>query len=612
MAFLMCVVSAVVAGLVILAAVVTEIVFYYTNSEWLVLWSTAANKTVELSSTMLETMPSQAFNETFAMNETSIAASILNATETLLEDTVIPEIAAGGISLHDTVFLCFIAVLGILAAVSVGLLLHLCFFHVYISFLGLTTYEYIRSQRQQNIPSTQPMPPMAPETTLNALKKSATQLYFCSSIDPKNLVENHNSSAKYRPKSLHCCDRSLEYHKTSHKAFYMCSVLQERTSPMSGVGSAAAINPLANKRTCQTRTFHCCSEFKQVVRTPPTSSGTPSDSSDYSQRRDEPTESMANHYVQYSEQCTFCSFKIKASSKPNELRLPPGDPTDRQRCCTKTMTKHHRWKRKWNCCSNVPDSPDVPADVLRTVSGSVTDSYEHQLHPNGAKNLNYSLKNSIKPVQNAKGGANNNFRPSLSTNLKNGRSRLVRPWPLARFRHMFRMIGRCRQPASCRNEATNVHQPPPIAGNVKQNQVRPLAVADPPKHMTPITTCQTVLPTSIIRGGGSAGSKNDLCHSGGVSVPALPPPTRRKIRNTTDLDDLAESLTFVQQQPLRHNGMSNGRRRRKNNLLRTRSPTLSPIHESGYSNPTSPQPCRHHNKVKTIINPTSSNTSSTA
>lgn len=48
----------------------------------------------------------------------------------------------------DAAFLAVVAALGLLAAITAGLLLHLCFFHIYISFLGLTTYEYIRQQRQ--------------------------------------------------------------------------------------------------------------------------------------------------------------------------------------------------------------------------------------------------------------------------------------------------------------------------------------------------------------------------------------------------------------------------------------------------------------------------------
>lgn len=50
---------------------------------------------------------------------------------------------------NDVAFLFVVGAIGVLALITAGLLLHLCFFHVYISFLGLTTYEYIRQQRQQ-------------------------------------------------------------------------------------------------------------------------------------------------------------------------------------------------------------------------------------------------------------------------------------------------------------------------------------------------------------------------------------------------------------------------------------------------------------------------------
>ncbi|XP_063226937.1 palmitoyltransferase ZDHHC1 [Bacillus rossius redtenbacheri] len=47
------------------------------------------------------------------------------------------------------VFLAVAGVVGALSAVAAGLLLHLCLFHVYIAFLGVTTYEYIRRYRQR-------------------------------------------------------------------------------------------------------------------------------------------------------------------------------------------------------------------------------------------------------------------------------------------------------------------------------------------------------------------------------------------------------------------------------------------------------------------------------
>ncbi|XP_015595658.1 protein S-acyltransferase 18 [Cephus cinctus] len=46
--------------------------------------------------------------------------------------------------------LVVISVVGILSAIAAVLLIHLCFFHGYIACLGLTTYEYVRSKSERN------------------------------------------------------------------------------------------------------------------------------------------------------------------------------------------------------------------------------------------------------------------------------------------------------------------------------------------------------------------------------------------------------------------------------------------------------------------------------
>lgn len=532
-AFLMCVVSAVVAASVILAAVITEIVFYYVHPDLLTIWSTAETS----AATTTDTIPSQSFNNTYGQ-------LIPNSTT----ETAATSSGQDGIGLHDTIFLIFLAILGILAAITVGLLLHLCFFHVYISFLGLTTYEYIRNQRQNvmtNAQSNSEITVNGPSSNIDTIQKTNknTQLYFCSNISPTSVVQD-NDLTKHRPKSLHCCETSHEFHHhntSSHKAFYMCSMLEKRSSKSVNVPSKE-----------ESRTFHCCSEYKQILKKPGVGKS-------------------GESFVQFSEQCTFCSFKIKTSNK-SDLSASLQD----KRCCLKTITKHHRWKRKWNCCSSVPDSPDVPTDVIRTVSdaisshnnGSTPDTY----YANGANNETKIVSPlSIPKLKDIKNG---NSRSPIPTNVKNGRPRLVRPWPVVRFRHMLRMIGRYRRP-HCRHITSNV--------SIKQNQVRPLSASE--QHTNNGTTnAQTILPTSAIR------DELQLTTPSSESnvPPNLPPPPRRKIRNPTDLQELADSLTFVQQPRF-----PNNRRQRRKNVLRNRSPTLSPIHESGLSNPTSPQPCRH-------------------
>lgn len=121
-----------------------------------------------------------------------------------------------------------------------------------------------------------------------------------------------------------------------------------------------------------------------------------------------------------------------------------------------------------------------------------------------------------------------------------------------------------------------------------------------------------LLPTSVIR--------DDSVTTYTLTLPpALPPPTRRKMNQTSqELAELAETLGFAsnlqhschqqQQQSSQTNSRtlpSLGnvyRRQRRKHFLRTRSPTLSPIHESGLSNPTSPQPLRHHQNLAIATN----------
>lgn len=100
----------------------------------------------------------------------------------------------------DAAFLAVVAALGLLAAITAGLLLHLCFFHIYISFLGLTTYEYIRQQRQtQNqTPSQSPQP------------NEEDSNYRCPTL-------------RHRPANLHCDGRT-------RTTLVTCTVLEETFS----------------------------------------------------------------------------------------------------------------------------------------------------------------------------------------------------------------------------------------------------------------------------------------------------------------------------------------------------------------------------------------------
>lgn len=616
--FLMCVVTAVVAILVILAASIAQIVLFYVNPSWLHLWEqpipsasvsmisedvelNLKNSTIDELTSIYQIINDTLVNDTLVLS-TSSTFSPSTTTKTTVTSENVEKTENGGIGLKNTIYLAIVAVIGILAAITAGLLLHLCFFHIYISYLGLTTYEYIRNHRQSVVNSNQSAsangPSTATTTTQNNDNKLAKELYICSDL---------GTDLRHRPKTLHCCDTSRECHpdgiinsttsttafssssNISHKAFYICSVLEERTN----ANNSGMINKSTTTETTATRTFHCCSEFLHATQS------------------HHHAAIEAESIVHYSEQCTFCSFKIKTPSKTDEMAVQD------KRCCMKSITKHHRWKRKWNCCSNVPDSPDVPGDPLRTISSSVhlAPTLVNTIQENQNEQCAQYVQIEV-PIDN---GANNNLTnhghtngntinltpptddvinnvintPTLATcshvgpittisspihnpaaitntTTKRMRSKLVRPWPV-RLRHMFRMINRYRRPRACRGLNSVV---------LKQNQIRPL----------PGTSNDTHQYSGDIPMSPRHYSQSDL--SNFPPLPVLPPPTRRKIKSPTDLQDLADTLSFIQPSTVRIPVHSLRRNRRKN-VLRNRSPTLSPIHESGLSNPTSPKLCRH-------------------
>ncbi|XP_030757906.1 probable palmitoyltransferase ZDHHC1 [Sitophilus oryzae] len=106
----------------------------------------------------------------------------------------------------DAAFLAVVAALGLLAAITAGLLLHLCFFHIYISFLGLTTYEYIRQQRQNN--SQQPVP--------------QTEIVNMENVERDADMER-NPTLRHRPVNLQCDGKT-------RTTFFSCTVLEETFS----------------------------------------------------------------------------------------------------------------------------------------------------------------------------------------------------------------------------------------------------------------------------------------------------------------------------------------------------------------------------------------------
>ncbi|XP_061393542.1 uncharacterized protein LOC133329057 [Musca vetustissima] len=715
-AFLMCVVSAVCAALVIVVAVVAQIAFYYWRPEWLSLWYEGADITSKIDAESLnqkfsgfgENNTKDGINYMFensligddlVLNQ-SIAISILqnvtSAGADIALDTLNPEnttllyttngtqgtdtlpnssnntfahnssssMSFAGIAVNQQIFLILLGCLGLLAAITAGLLLHLCFFHIYISFLGLTTYEYIRNhklaQEAKNKQATgaggresQENNTIKLPSAINRRRKCG-KFYMCSALLHPNNVSAYVNNKQNITRSLdestyfsiHCCANSREYHQTALDTYYMCSLLEENhikppvnVAHISGLDDDLHALPSTDRDGVE-QTFHCCSSFKASSSQRRVSAAT-SKATLITNLDNITAVNDRRRYIQYTEQCTFCTFHLRSpiickkgakvtSSKNLCLNFLRSDQSTRQssakcqtsssgsqkRCCMQTISKHQRWRRKWNCCSAVPDSPDIPNDI----TAELTTRYNHEIDTNLEEKKTPTYISSQKP---------RDFEHK-------SQNQMHRTWPVARFRRVMRAINRYRRP-QCRQSNTNDNLEP----HLKQNKVRPIplrmeanstSLSDsdcssphpastaslsstnssnhndykyiPASESVGATYKTSLLPTSVIRDDTSM--TYSMNPAGVILPPALPPPTRRKIPINADLDELVDTLTFASYgtsnnaisssyAPVQRLPTTNGmfRRPRRKHFLLTRSPTLSPIHESGLSNPTSPQPCRH-------------------
>ncbi|XP_013109566.2 uncharacterized protein LOC106088541 [Stomoxys calcitrans] len=736
-AFLMCVVSAVCAALVILLAVIAQICFYFLRPEWLSFWyesgpTTTAildseggssldlydlnitsesvsfndisgnftNTIIEVSGSFnnsiltsvlqnLTTIAGDQYNETLSADSTPFVSLgtddntriVLSKTNSSgvnssLESSVV---SFAGIAVSQQIFLVLLGLLGLLAAITAGLLLHLCFFHIYISFLGLTTYEYIRNHRlaqeakNKQVPKTGEDSPNNPNDHPSKKTKDCGKFYVCSTlVHPNDLGtegSKPNVSRTFEDNthfSLHCCANSREYHQTALNTYYMCSLLEEKNirPPLTIAHISSGIDNEADApdRTDMSRAFHCCSAFKASTSQRRVSAATSKATLVTNLENLAAMNSRSRSYVQYTEQCTFCTFQLRSpiavkrdvkltankslslnfhrNVNPNQIsrsasaKSQTSTSTTQKRCCMQTISKHQRWRRKWNCCSSVPDSPDIPNDI----TAELTMKHNQEMAAKFGRKATEAIG---KPAR----AEMPNWKEKLGGGVKSdekssqGQLQIARTWPVMRFRHVMRALNRYRRPR-CRQPHTNDIQ----ELHLKQNQVRPIplpldtnssGISDsdssstfPPlsettssstisanqsnfndcaytaiSTQTSATYKTSLLPTSIIR------DDTSMTYSsapvGIILPPALPPPTRRKIPNNADLEELVETLAFasysastgpsLSYSPVQRLPSTNGiyRRHRRKHFLLTRSPTLSPIHESGLSNPTSPQPCRH-------------------
>ncbi|XP_031828024.2 uncharacterized protein LOC116425010 [Nomia melanderi] len=130
-AFLVCLISAILASLCVVGLSAAELTSLVTNKA-----SQEGDASMENATA---TSPSASTETSFTVSTT--ASAIASATAARAALSIAP--------VSDTVSILLISAIGILSAIAAILLIHLCFFHGYIACLGLTTYEYVRNKRER-------------------------------------------------------------------------------------------------------------------------------------------------------------------------------------------------------------------------------------------------------------------------------------------------------------------------------------------------------------------------------------------------------------------------------------------------------------------------------
>nr|XP_015833662.1 PREDICTED: uncharacterized protein LOC107397563 [Tribolium castaneum] len=231
--------------------------------------------------------------------------------------------------------------------------------------------------------------------------------------------------------------------------------------------------------------------------------------------------------------CTVFEETFSNCAEPTPT--PPTTPQDCQVCVGNSVAPEmplrqpKKLRTKWNCCLAVPDSPDSPNE------------------PRCLMNIcKHKMKNKGIPA------------------IEGRPHRTHGHWSSAKLRVLFRVLSNLGQ-----NRRRS--QSPHVARN---NQVVPVSNESSNTPET-VQTVNNLVPVAYPEVSRRANA-----------LPALPNPPRRRLVSEMEL---ANALTLLQQQQrCGRRPLSQYRRRRRSVVHRPKTPALSPIRESGLSNPASP------------------------
>lgn len=640
--FLLCVFTAVIATLTIAGIIITQLTLYFVSPQSLNLWTEVATTTTDFAGVSVNNSMSEDDNSTLLV----VTGLSSNSSGNPVVDNVV-----SGFPVEDTIFLVFIAVVGVLATVSAALLIHLCFFHIYISFLGLTTYEYIRNQRQQQqavttvtgngggqssgTAATVTIPPNVPTVEIEAEEDREARPEVLLTVNNINisavdapLPQLLDTVGERQRKSKRSSRKSLSRSLSIDRIFF-CSTVKGSSTTTSRKSSRDGVAAVPVRYFLENKVTASASGDSDAPETIVTALKT---------------------------RCVICSLiEIDPSHNPNASH---GTTTKDFLCCTKIYNREQvdirlgldvdpeeavittttstnaisllatpnkpaspqsqRWRSRLYCCVTVPDSPDTHLDVchtlknLRTNANASTPSCVDQrpeaaIRSNSVDSCNNVFKITVTEDGSYPKTSSNRQAVPIRPNTRRGGVGPVRKYN--RLGRLLRMVKFQRNSnegltKNGRDTGSGGH-----AANttLKINQVRPMTI-NPNAMKSPLHHQNN-------------NNNNTRPTQPCLVLPTLAPsPTRRKLRPRGDLKGYMEYLTSssssttttdttppVQElpnerspcesfsPPLNNNNQNKidpnlFTRRTRKKMFRNQ---LSPIKESGMSNPNSPAPVRN-------------------
>ncbi|XP_078041753.1 uncharacterized protein LOC144472490 [Augochlora pura] len=181
----------------------------------------------------------------FFNREADVDVRMENATAAL------PRAALSIAPVSDTFSIFLISTIGILSAIAAILLIHLCFFHGYIAYLGLTTYEYVRNKRAKH----------AATATATATAVAATNAATATATT--TVTNNNNGISNVDVNAVEINRFPLNQHDRPRLATDLRPrILDRRTDSQESDLDTATMETRVHPRNDQRKNFRLCFSYE--------------------------------------------------------------------------------------------------------------------------------------------------------------------------------------------------------------------------------------------------------------------------------------------------------------------------------------------------------------